>query len=190
VEALVTLVLITIAVLGTVSAINLSVQQRNRTAQRNQLSPAIDTDLASIENLASQLTCCSGACTLGIPTGVSPGPTSPCATDNRRDDRYFYPQLDNPATTDVVEPTAVDAICREATAGIISTAVLSQFNALPVNADLTAAGGARQPIVRLSDVRNQPGNQNVLLVTYSDTNAGNTVVRVARVVPPMARFCP
>ncbi|MEB3349201.1 MAG: hypothetical protein VKO00_04175 [Cyanobacteriota bacterium] len=169
--------LITILVLGSVSVINLSVQQRNRTVQRNQLSPAIDADLASIENLASQLTCCSD-------------PTSPCATENRRDDRYFYAQVDNPATTEVVEPTAVDAICREATVGIINTAVLGQFNALPVNADLTAAGGARQPIVRLSDVRNQTGNQNVLQVTYSDTKAGNAVVRVARVVPPMARFCP
>jgi hypothetical protein len=190
VEALVALLLISVAVLGTVGAINLSVQQRNRAAQRNQLNPAIDADLAAIDNLASQLTCCSGACTLGIPPGITPGPTSPCATDNRRDDRYFFPQLDNPATTGVVEPTAVDAICAEATSGILSNAVLAQFNALAVNPDLTAGGGARQPIVRLSAARNQPGNQNILQVTYTDTNAANAVVRVARVVPPMARFCP
>jgi hypothetical protein len=68
--------------------------------------------------------------------------------------------------------------------------VLGQFNAIAVNADFTAAGGVRQPIVRLNSIENAPGNQNVLVVTYTDTNQGGAVVRVARVVPPMARFCP
>jgi hypothetical protein len=183
VEALVAVLLISIAALGTLGAINLSVQLRNRAAQRNQLNPAIDADLAAIDNLASQLTCCSGSCTLGIPAGITPGLTSPCATANRRDDRYFFPQDETPAND-------VSDICEEATTGILSNAVLDQFNALTVNADLTASGGVRQPIVRLSAVHNQPGNQNILQVTYTDTNAADAVVRVARVVPPMARFCP
>ncbi len=70
--------------------------------------------------------------------------------------------------------------------------MLAQFNALPVDAGITAAGGVRQPIVRLNTVQNQPGNQNILQVTYTDSNAAdpNAPVRVARVVPPMARFCP
>jgi hypothetical protein len=84
----------------------------------------------------------------------------------------------------------VDALCADPNQGIISDAVLAQFNALPVNADLTPAGGARQPIVRLNTVHNQAGNQNVLQVTYTDVNREGAMVRVARIVPPMARFCP
>lgn len=187
VEALVVGVLVTIALAGTLSLVNLSAQQRNRSRDRNQLNAAIDTDLAAIEDQASRLTCCSGVCTLAAPTQV--GADSPCATTNRRDDRFFYPQLNDPDTT-VNEPEAVDAICAEPNAGILSAAVLGQFNAIPVNAALTAAGGARQPIVRLRSVVNQPRNQNILLITYTDTAQNGAVVRVARVVPPMARFCP
>lgn len=190
VEALVVSVLVTLAVLGTVGLINISTQQRNRAGQRNQLNAVIDADLAAIENQASQLTCCSGTCTLGIPVGVTPGANSPCATANRRDDRFFYPQLDDPATAAVNEPTAVDAICAEPNQGIISNAVLAQFNAIVPNADLTASGGVRQPIVRLNAVQNQLGNQNILQVSYTDANQGGAVVRVAHVLPAMARFCP
>ena len=84
----------------------------------------------------------------------------------------------------------MDALCREPVRGIISDAVLIEFNTIPVNGALTTGGGARAPIVRLNSVQNQLGNQNILQVTYTDTNSGNAVVRVARVVPPMARFCP
>lgn len=190
IEALVVSLLLTIAVLGTVQLINLSTQQRNRASQRNQLNSAIDADLARIENMASRLTCCSGSCTLGIPNGITPGSTSPCATNNPRDDRYFFPQLDDSSTADIVEPTAIDTICNQNPDGIISDAVLAEFNALTVDPDITAAGGARQPIVRLSAINNQQGNQNILMVTYIDINAASAAVRVARVVPPMARFCP
>ncbi len=51
----------------------------------------------------------------------------------------------------------MDDICRDDS--ILSEAVLAQFNALPVNADLTAAGGVRQPIVRLNAVQPQPARQ-------------------------------
>jgi type II secretory pathway pseudopilin PulG len=192
VEALVVSVVVTIALLGTIGVINTATQQRTRTEERNQLNAAIDADLAAITDLASQLTCCSGTCTLGIPGGTTPGPNSPCATDNRRDDRYFFPQLDDPATTAVREPEAIDTICQEPTQGIISDDVLGQFNGIPLNDDLTPSGGVRQPIVRLRTVEDQPGNQNILQVTYTDNNAAdpNAPVRVARVVPPMARFCP
>lgn len=189
IEALVVSVLVAIALVSSMAAWNVSTAQRNRAGQRNQLTAAIDADLAAIEDRAADLTCCSGACTLGIPAGITPGAASPCATANRRDDRYFFPQFDNPATTPLVEPAAVDALCTS-TNGIISAAVLTAFNSLPVNPSLTADGGVRQPIVRLSSVNAAAGNQNVLQVTYTDTNTANAVVRVARVVPPMALFCP
>jgi hypothetical protein len=193
VEALVVSALVTLALLGTIGLINLSTQQRNRAGERNRLNAGIDADLAAIEDRASDLTCCTGVCTLGlggVTTDNTAPFTQPCFTANRRDDRYFYPQIDDPATAGVVEPEALDALCLETTQGIISNAVLAQFNTIPVNATLTAAGGVRQQIVRLNAVQNQPGNQNILQVTYTDTNQGGAVVRVARVVPPMARFCP
>lgn len=182
-EALMVSVVITIALLGSIASINIATRQRQQASQRNALTASIEVDLAEIQNLATQLTCCSGECTLGIPAGITPGAASPCATSNRRDDSYFFPQIASAAGT-------VDALCADPNQGIISDAVLAQFNALPVNADLTAAGGARQPIVRLNTVHNQAGNQNVLQVTYTDVNREGAMVRVARIVPPMARFCP
>ncbi|MEO1002660.1 MAG: hypothetical protein AAFX65_06055 [Cyanobacteria bacterium J06638_7] len=191
IEALVVSVVVTIALLGTMGLINISSQQRQRAGERNQLNAAIDADLAAIENRASELTCCSGICRLGlagVPTDSTAPFTAPCFTTNRRDDRYFYPQIDDLTTTAVVEPEAVDALCTGA--GIIPNPVLTAFNAIPMDAGLAPSGGVRQPIVRLSTVQNRPGNQNILQVTYTDTNQGGAVVRVARVVPPMARFCP
>jgi hypothetical protein len=180
VEALVVSVIVTVALLGTLSVFNISSQLRNRAGERSQLNDAIDADLAAIEDRAADLTCCTGVCRLGL-AGV---------TANRRDDRYFYPQLDSDTLTAGSEAETVDALCREPVRGIISDAVLIEFNTIPVNGALTTGGGARAPIVRLNSVQNQLGNQNILQVTYTDTNSGNAVVRVARVVPPMARFCP
>lgn len=193
VEALVVSVIVTFALLGTLSVIGISTQQRNRTGERSQLNDAIDADLAAIEDRAADLTCCTGVCRLGL-AGVTTNNTAPftqpCHTPNRRDDRYFYPQLDSDALTAGSEAETVDALCREPVRGIISDAVLAQFNALTVNGALTRAGGARTTIVRLNSVQNHSGNQNILQVTYTDTTRGNAVVRVARVVPSMARFCP
>ena len=193
VEALVVSVIVTVALLGTLSVFNLSSQLRNRAGERSQLNDAIDADLAAIEDRAADLTCCTGVCRLGL-AGVTTDNTAPftqpCNTANRRDDRYFYPQLDSDTVTAGSEAETVDALCREPVRGIISDAVLIEFNTIPVNGALTTGGGARAPIVRLNSVQNQLGNQNILQVTYTDTNSGNAVVRVARVVPPMARFCP
>lgn len=184
---------ITIALIGSAASINIATRQHNQAGERNQLSTAIDRDLAEIQDLATELTCCSGQCTLGlsgVPTDDSVTPTAPCNTANRRDGRYFYPQLDTDPVAPGSEAEAVDQLCNDPNQGIISDAVLAQFNALPENADLTAAGGTRQPIVRLNTVVNQPGNQNILRVTYTDANREGAVVHVARVVPPMAAFCP
>jgi hypothetical protein len=192
VEALVVSAVITIAFIGNVASINIATQQRNRAGEKNLLSIAIERDLAEIQDLATQLTCCSGACTLGlagVPTDDTAPFSEPCNTANRRDDRYFFPQINNPTTTSN-EPVEVEFICNDPNQGIISDAVLAEFNDLPMNADLAAAGGVRQPIVKLNAVQNQPGNQNILLVTYTDSNSDNAVVRVARVVPPMVAFCP
>lgn len=188
VEALVVSVVVTIALLGTIGLINISTQQRNRAGERNQLNAAIDADLADIRNVASQITCCSGACTIGIPAGVTPDDEapfeSPCFTDNRRDDRYFYPQIDSdPDTPEQSEALTVNCICGGA--GIFNTINLA--TAFPVNPAIGAAGGQRA--LGLLGISN--GDQNILLVTYTDNNAANpaTPVRVVRVVPPMARFC-
>lgn len=185
VEALVVSVVVTLALLGTIGLINISTQQRNRAGERNQLNAAIDADLAAIEDRSADLTCCSGACTLGIPGGTTPGPTSPCATDNRRDDRYFYPQLDSDPASEGSEAQTVDATCDGV--GILA-GVLDQFTAIPLNADLVASGGGRA----IALLGNTNRDQNILQVTYTDNNAAdpNAPVRVARVVPPMARFCP
>jgi len=193
VEALVVSVIVTVALLGTLSVFNISSQQRNRAGERSQLNDAIDADLAAIEDRAADLTCCTGVCRLGLDGETTDNTTpftQPCNTADRRDDRYFHPQLDSDPLTAGSEAETVGALCQEPVRGIISDAVLIEFNAIPVVGALTTAGGARSPIVRLNSVQNQLGNQNILQVTYTDTTLGNAVARVARVVPPMARFCP
>jgi hypothetical protein len=174
VEALVVGVVITVALIGTAASIQYATQQRLRASQRNALNAAIDADLVDIKDLATQLTCCTGACTLGIP-----GASSTCAINNPRDDRYFYP-LSDP------EASAVDDICSPDGIGIL--AGLNLVTDFPVNPALAAAGGARV----IAPLGNDDGNQNILQVTYTDNNAADpeAPVRVARVVPPMARFCP
>jgi hypothetical protein len=173
VEALVVSVVVTIALLGTIGLINISTQQRQRAGERNQLNAAIDADLADIKNVASQLTCCTGECNLDTPSPV--GPDQLCATNNRRDDRYFYPQLDTEPNTEGSEAEDVDDICNGD--GILAD--LNLVTDFPANPALAAAGGARA-IAPLGD---DNGNQNILQVTYTDTNQGGAVVRVARVVP-------
>ncbi len=97
VEALVVSVVITIAMLGTAASINIATQQHNRAGERNQLNAAIERDLAEIQDLATQLTCCSGDCTLGIPGGVTPGtPRHPASRPTAETTVTSFPRLTIP----------------------------------------------------------------------------------------------
>ncbi|QEY33212.1 hypothetical protein EVJ50_14180 [Synechococcus sp. RSCCF101] len=191
VEPLLVVVLISIAAIGASEMWRVSNRQRQRSNERIALNVAIDSDLARIQELAAELTCCSGACTMGIPSGITPylingaatgDVESPCATDNPLDDRYFFPRNDNPATTTVNEPDLVSnqdpnnpGLCER------NEVVDPLISAIEEQIDVPA--GATRTITKLAN--------NRLLVTYGDASRDveDPALRIERITPPMALFC-
>lgn len=133
---------------------------------------SISMDLASVQRLSRRMTCCSGSCLVEIPTNY--GPNKTCAVNNPDDDRYFFPQLDDPATT-INEPAAVDALCTDANNTIFMTPVKTA-----VDATASPTGITRTTTIK---------DDHTLQVSYAEV-VSQKVRRVALVVPPMALWCP
>jgi hypothetical protein len=159
----------------------------NRSSTRSDslvaTNTAIDADLAAIQGLSVRLTCCSGVCSVTPPTSFGTA-TSSCATNDPRDDRYYFPQRDDTTTTanfanttTPKEPDAVDQLCSTANNTNFMTPLQTAVDALtvPAGSNFTRA--------------TQINPNHILQVTYTDS-IDNQVVRVANILPPMANWCP
>ena len=185
VEPMITLVIIALAIAVGANLFSITTQSRIKANQRSALIASIDANLAAIRDQALRLTCCSGRCTIGIPSGITPGTTSVCATANRIDDRYFFPQRDNvattsnfPGTTEAREPYAVDQLCAS-DSNLVVTPLRDAINAA-TSAALVAPVGSIRTLTVIAG--------NVLQVSYSDAATG-AVIRVERIIPPMVAHC-
>lgn len=183
-EPLVLVLMLTVAMLA--AAVIFSSAMRSFTTSLNvtRMETAIDQNMAQINQLSREFTCCSGTCTTTKPTTF--GATQACATDNPRDDRYYFPQLDVSTTTTnfantttSVEPAAVDQICSLAN----NTNFMTPFQ--------TAVDATAQPSPATRSTRIKSDSLHALEVTFSES-ANNTtrVIRSVIVVPVMANYCP
>jgi len=134
---------------------------------------AVEADLTAIQRISRRFTCCSGTCSVSIPTNY--GSTKPCAVNTPDDDRYFYPQMDDASTANVDEVSAVDTLCQDTS----NTAFMQPLKTA-VDAIAAPANSSRTTTIQ---------SNHVLKVSYVDTVNGNTT-RVAMIVPTMAYFCP
>ncbi len=181
IESVVTAILLAIVVSG--SAVLMSSVNRSSTRSDTlvTLDSAIDSDLATIRDLSVRFTCCSGVCTVAAPTNFATS-TSACATDDPRNDRYYFPQRDDTSTTanfanttTAREPDAVGQLC--ANNNVFLAPLQTAVNALPV-----PAGATRTTTIRPN---------RILEVSYTNiTETPNRVVRVVNILPPMANWCP
>ena len=185
-EPIISIVIITIVLTTSLSLFSISSRSRQKAYQRTALLASVDANLAEIRDQASRLTCCSGQCTIGIPSGITPGSSSVCATADRNDDRYFFPQRDNPATTfpftnttEAREPYAVDQLCASQ-ANLVVAPLKQAINAASTGSLATPTGTTRT-------VGDLPGN--ALQISYAETSTG-AVLRVERIVPPVVNYCP
>lgn len=133
----------------------------------------INTDFSAIQRLSRRFTCCSGSCLVQIPTTY--GTTKSCAVNNPDDDRYFYPQLDDTATTSINEPSAVDTLCNDANNTTFMTPLKTAVDAI----------ASPSGIIRTTTIK----EDHALEISYSNS-VNNQVRRVAIIVPPMAFWCP
>lgn len=183
-EPLVLVLMLTVAMLA--AAVIFSSAMRSFTTSLNvtRMETAIDQNMAQINQLSREFTCCSGTCTTTVPTTF--GATQACATDNPRDDRYYFPQLDLSTTntnfantTTSVEPAAVDQICSAAN----NTNFMTPFK--------TAVDATAQPSPAIRSTTIKTDSLHTLQVTFSES-ANNTtrVIRTVIVVPVMANYCP
>ncbi len=179
-ESVVTALLLAIAVSGSAALLSSVNRMATRADSIEELNTAIDSNLTAIRNISTRFTCCSGICSTATPTTY--GSTSACATNDPRDDRYYFPQMDVatttvnfPNTTTSKEPEAVDQLCAAANNTVFMTPLKTAVDALPVPADST----------RVSTIR----PNHILEVSYTDT-IDNRVVRIANITPPASHWCP
>jgi len=133
----------------------------------------INSDLAVIQRLSRRFTCCSGSCLVQIPTSY--GSTKACAVNNPDDDRYFFPQLDDPSTATINEPSAIDSLCEDSNNTTFMTPLETAIDSTAIPSGLT----------RTTTIK----ADHTLEISYADTTS-QQVRRVALIVPPMAFWCP
>jgi len=133
----------------------------------------INSDLAVIQRLSRRFTCCSGSCLVQIPTSY--GSTKACAVNNPDDDRYFFPQLDDPSTANINEPSAIDSLCEDSN----NTTFMTPLETA-IDSTASPSGLTRTTTIKAD---------HTLEISYADTTS-QQVRRVALIVPPMAFWCP
>lgn len=185
IEPLVASVLIVLVMTATVSLLGVINRRTIFTRQQISMQESIDANLRQIRTLARQYTCCSGQCTTTPPTsfGVVGGVVQPCATNDWRDDRYYFPQVDLasttssfPNTTTPSEPLAVEQLCQNTTTA--NTHFMTPLK--------TAVDALEQPIhaLRTSEIQ----SNKTLRLTYTDS-INSREARVTFIRPMMANFC-
>ena len=179
-EPMVLLLMLTVAMIAAASIFSSAMRSFTKSRNVSTMEMAIDQNVSEIKKISREFTCCSGTCTTTLPTTYGPGQA--CATNDSRDDRYYYPQLDListttnfPNTTTSVEPAAVDQICSVAN----NTNFMSPFKTA-VDSTPAASTTTRTTTIKTDSI-------HTLEVTYSD--AGR-VIRSLVVVPVMANYCP
>ena len=173
VEPLILGVVLAIITSGTAVMLMTANRMSRRSDSIDVSAIAVEADLTAIQRISRRFTCCSGTCSVSIPTNY--GSTKPCAVNTPDDDRYFYPQMDDASTTNVDEVGAVDTLCQDTS----NTAFMQPLKTA-VDAIAAPANSSRTTTILAN---------HVLKVSYVDTVNGNTT-RVAMVVPTMAYFCP
>ncbi|WP_411876638.1 hypothetical protein [Vulcanococcus limneticus] len=189
---------VVLALAVSASALVLNSASRMAASHRDQiaLNENIESFLAQAAALGDSYTCCSGVCTTTPPAASATqdggNANSSCATNNPRDDRYFFPFQDNPTTTSALfglntcrvggvsgqpcnrEPDAVTEVCKDPNVNLLLGPLKTAIDALavPPNAGVTTA---IQP-------------SKTIRITITDT-INNRVARVYDLYPPMARFC-
>jgi len=191
--------LMTIVVLLAVGSSALVLNSASRMAISHRLQVAQNENIESYLSQASALgdsyTCCAGACSTNPPayqaTQDGGDTTSSCATNDPRDDRYFFPFQDDPDTTTALfdlntckvgslenqpcarEPDAVTEVCKNANVNRLLGPLQTAIDTLDTPKDTTVTT-AIQP-------------SKTIRITIKDNN--NRVARVFDLYPPMARFC-
>jgi type II secretory pathway pseudopilin PulG len=175
------------------SAVQLAIANRRFTAtqQRVVMQREIDTNIQQIKVLARRYTCCSGVCTTTVPTTLSTttapaAPNRSCITNDWRRSTYYYPAIDDPATTanfagtspaTPSELNAVDQICESARNNDFLAPLQTSMNT-----NAPAPGGVNWTRTIT------PQSEKVLRVTYRDT-INNVDVRTVYLRPAMAGYC-
>jgi len=181
-EPMVLLVMLTMAMLAAASIFSSAMRSFTTSRKLSEMEIAIDENISEIKKISREFTCCSGTCNVPSKPFTDHGSGKPCATDNIRDDRYYFPQLDLastttnfPNTTTSVEPAAIDQICSVANNTNFMTPFKTAVDAKPV----------ALPVTRTTTIKTD--SIHTLEVTYND--AGR-VIRSLVVVPVMANYCP
>ena len=183
-EPLVLILILTVSMLAAAVIFLSAIRSFTTSLNVTRMETASDQNMRDINRLSREFTCCSGTCTTSIPTSFGTGQA--CATNDTRDDRYYFPQQDLTTTTTnfantttSVEPAAVDQICSVAN----NTNFMTPFK--------TAVDNTSQPspAIRTSTIKTD--SIHTLEVTFSES-ANNTtrVIRSVIVVPVMANYCP
>jgi type II secretory pathway pseudopilin PulG len=172
-EPLLASVILVIVTAGTAMMLMTANRLSSKADAVDNIEQTIDSDLAALQRLSRRLTCCSGSCLVQIPSTY--GSTKACAVNNPDDDRYFFPQLDDPATANVNEPSAVDNLCADNNNATFMTPLKTAIDSIASPSGLT----------RTTTIQ----ADHTLEISYNVTS-DQQVRRVALIVPPMAFWCP
>lgn len=162
-EVLVSVIIVTIAVLGSIVAANLIFSSIRGTEIRADQNRAIDRDVARIVALSENY----GACTNPLGSAVDT-----CTDANPGDSFYYFPA--DPANIVTFENACAD--------GSIVNGFITAIGQLPA----TEAGVSRDSVARLTGAA---GNNHLVEITWTDGPGGDDL-RSIQITPLVSAWCP
>ena len=179
--------LMAVVIGGTATALLVANNSSSRQGGLSRVDSLIDQDLAAIQALDRQFTCCTGSpCTANATTisassscrdasGVAQGPGN---------ENYYSPRQNNTTGSNPLDTPDMERFRAACGNGNIASTFQSMLPTLP-----TAEAPAG--LSRSVSTSPSPNPTNRLRITYTGTISGSTVsTRVVNLIPTAANWCP
>lgn len=182
VEALVALVVLTVASAGSIVAFNITLQAIRGTEVRSDQNRLIDQNVAQITRISETFTSCE------TPTGTNPvNPESYCTgTDVAfRNSYYYFPEIPDPDDSDTwTNATSFRDACSDGSLRSNFITAISGGSAVNLNGSNGSALVTRQPVVAVAN------SNHLLEITWTAPSDSTRIFRQIRVAPVVSNWCP
>ena len=177
--------LMAVVIGGTATALLVANNSSSRQGGLSRVDSLIDQDLAAIQALDRQFTCCTGSPCTANATTISASTSCRNAAGSAvtpGDENYYSPRQSDTTGSNPADTLDMENFRTACGNGAIASTFQSMLPTLPT---------AEAPAALSRSVEVQNTTTNLLRITYIGTISGSTVsTRVINVIPTAANWCP
>jgi type II secretory pathway pseudopilin PulG len=178
--------LMAVVIGGTATALLVANNSSSSQGSLSRLDSLIDQDLAAIQALDRQFTCCTGSPCTANATTIAASTSCRNADGNAvspGNENYYSPRQQNTTGRDPADTADMDSFRKACGNGNIASTFQSMLPTLPT---AEAPAGLSRSVTSPN-----PNPTNLLKITYIGTLSGSRVItRMINVIPTAANWCP